>query len=345
MSQTDEVHVKQEHSSGTPFKLSIVIPNHNYEEFIGEAIKSALSVRWPLVEVIVVDDGSTDNSRQAIDGFADQVTAIFQPNGKQRVACNTGFARSTGDIVIFLDSDDMLEPSVAVEIAKVWRPGVSKVQYQMARVDVAGRPTGSVSPVFRPLPSPELIRHWVQTVAAYPSPPGSGNAYSRAFLDRIFPQSDACGDFSDTACITAAPLFGDVVTIAKPLARYRIHSRNDSGTSANDSTFSREVDRAIRSFRYQQGLAQGTEFALPETALFNSLHLLKHRAASLRLTPRTHPLAGDNRRRALGDTFRAWVGFSAMSFRRRSIVSVWLVLTLVAPLPLARRLISLMFRR
>ncbi len=327
------------------FRLSIVITNYNYEEFVGNSIASALSVQWEALEIVVVDDGSTDNSRDVIRGFGDRVTAIFQPNGTQRVACNTGYARSTGDVVMFLDADDMLEPSIATEIAKVWRPGISKIQFQVARMDGAGHLTGSVSPVYDPLPTPDLIRHWSRTTTAYPSPPGSGNAYSRTFLDRIFPIGDACGAAGDSACIAAAPLFGDVVTIAKPLVRYRIHSRNDSNVQQDDRTFSREVDRAIRRFRYQQELGQGLGLVLPDETIFRSLHLLQHRAASLRLTPTLHPLAGDGRGRALGDTLRALAGFSAMSVRRRSILAAWLVLTLTAPLPLSRKLVALKFRR
>lgn len=108
-------------------KFSIIIPNYNYGRFVGKAIESALAVEWPDVEVIVVDDGSTDNSRAIIESFGNSITAIFQPNGTQRVACNTGFAQSSGDAVIFLDSDDVLMPSVALEAAAAWSETVSKI--------------------------------------------------------------------------------------------------------------------------------------------------------------------------------------------------------------------------
>jgi hypothetical protein len=61
-----------------------------------------------------------------------------------------GFGQSTGEIIIFLDSDDLLEPGVMQEIAKVWRPGVSKVQYRMNLIDATGTQLGSAIPQFPP---------------------------------------------------------------------------------------------------------------------------------------------------------------------------------------------------
>ena len=83
-------------------RLSVIIPNYNYSAFIGDAIRSALSLKWENKEIIVVDDGSTDNSRSVIEGFGNSVKAIFQSNQGQVSACNTGYAACTGDLIIFL---------------------------------------------------------------------------------------------------------------------------------------------------------------------------------------------------------------------------------------------------
>lgn len=332
-------------TSEQSFGLSIIITNYNYARFLGDAIRSALNVQWNKVEVIVVDDGSTDESRSVIQEFSEKVKYIYQRNSGQRAACNTGYAKATGDIIIFLDADDMLEPSVAVEIARVWRSGISKVQFQLARMDETGQKTGSISPIYDPLPTPDLIREWSLTTSAYPSPPGSGNAYARSFLDRIFPIGEACGSSGDSACIAAAPLLGDVITIPKPLARYRLHSSNDSNVHQDERSFGREVSRAMLRFSYQQKIGKDLGLMLPDETLFRSLHLLQHRAASLRLTPALHPLAGDSRWRATRDTLQALVSFGAMSLKRRSILAAWLLLTLSMPLPVARRLVALKFRR
>ncbi len=109
--------------------LSVIIPNYNYAEFIADAIESALELDWPDVEIIVVDDGSTDRSRAVIERYAGRVTAIYKANAGQAAACNTGFARSRGDVIVFLDADDRLHPALMLELAKVWHLGVSKVQF------------------------------------------------------------------------------------------------------------------------------------------------------------------------------------------------------------------------
>ena len=131
-------------------KLSVIIANHNYADFVGAAISSALAIDWPDKEVIVIDDASTDNSRRVIDGFSGKVAAYFRPKSHQLGSHIFGFEQSTGDVIIFLDADDLLEPQVMQEVAKVWRPGVSKVQFRMNLIDTAGTQLGTAIPQFPP---------------------------------------------------------------------------------------------------------------------------------------------------------------------------------------------------
>ena len=120
-------------------RLSVVITNYNYEQYLATAIRSALDLRWDDIEVIVVDDGSTDGSRAVIERFGDQVRVLLTENAGQRVAANRGYAMSTGDMVVFLDSDDVLPSDLPSQLARVWSPAVSKVQFQMQRIDERGQ--------------------------------------------------------------------------------------------------------------------------------------------------------------------------------------------------------------
>src|SRR5712692_1029705 len=95
----------------TKIRASIIINNCNYGQFLKAAIDSALSQTYLHKEVIVVDDGSTDNSREIIAGsYGSRIVPVLKENGGQASAFNAGFAVSRGEVVFFLDSDDMLLP-------------------------------------------------------------------------------------------------------------------------------------------------------------------------------------------------------------------------------------------
>ncbi|MFW2513784.1 glycosyltransferase family 2 protein [Demequina sp. SO4-13] len=324
-------------------RLSVVMPNFNYEAFVGAAIDSALAVRWPDVEVVVVDDGSTDGSRDVIESYGTRITAIFQDNAGPRVACNTGFAASTGDVVIFLDSDDVLEPSVAQHIADAWGPGISKVQFPMTRIDRHGNPAGGVFPAFDRVPTPDQIRTWMRATSAYPTPPGSGNAYSREFLERLFPLDGRCGEDTDSSTLAAAPFLGDVVTLSTPLVRYRQHGENRSFLLSDEGRFAQQIDQAYRRHLFALEVS-GSELD-DLRPLFRGRHLLQLRVAHRRLRPHERPIPTDSAWRMFRNALSAPFAPGPEGIAHRVMVSGWSLATLMAPRPLARRLIAARFRQ
>lgn len=90
--------------------VSVVIPNYNHAKYLGDAIASVLNQTFRDFEIIVVDDGSTDNSREVVAQFGDQVQYIWQHNSGLSAARNTGIGRSRGEFIAVLDADDMYEP-------------------------------------------------------------------------------------------------------------------------------------------------------------------------------------------------------------------------------------------
>ena len=98
--------------------VSIVIINKDYGHFVGRAIESALKQTYQPIEVIIVDDGSTDNSLEVINGFAlDKRVKIVQTNGGASVARNEGIKCVQGSYIAFLDSDDYFLPEkIALQI-------------------------------------------------------------------------------------------------------------------------------------------------------------------------------------------------------------------------------------
>ena len=139
-------------------RLSVVVVNYNYENYVGTAIESALALDWDDLEVVVVDDGSTDGSPAVIESYSDRVKVCLTENATQRVAANRGFDMTSGDVVVFLDSDDVLPPELPRRLAEVWTPTTSKVQFQMCRIDESGARIGSPFPPYHRVPAPADIR-------------------------------------------------------------------------------------------------------------------------------------------------------------------------------------------
>jgi hypothetical protein len=208
--------------------VSIVITNYNYADYCGQAIESALAQTYAPVEVIVVDDGSTDGSRSVIAPFeeASRIKAVWRPNGGQAAAMNSGFAASRGEIVMFLDADDVLEPRAAERVVASWSPDLSRVQFPLALIDRAGRPRG-LHPFSHHLEAGDL--HWKLVVgSSFWFAPTSGNAFARTALAPIFPIPEETWRLcADVYAVGLSAAYGPVRTLPEPLARYRVHGRNN----------------------------------------------------------------------------------------------------------------------
>lgn len=100
-------------SDKTQILVSVIIPTYNYSRFLADAIESALSQTYSPIEVVVVDDGSTDDTATLVETrFSERVRYLFQSNQGLSAARNTGIREAGGDFVVFLDADDRLAPSM-----------------------------------------------------------------------------------------------------------------------------------------------------------------------------------------------------------------------------------------
>ncbi len=121
--------------------VSVVIPVHNGARHLAEALASAATQVPPAMEIIVVDDGSTDGSADIAAGFAGPVHVVRQPRSGAGAARNAGLARARGDAVAFLDHDDQWPPgSLAALRAALDGPPPADVVYGRTRLIGAGLP-------------------------------------------------------------------------------------------------------------------------------------------------------------------------------------------------------------
>ncbi|SHH00330.1 glycosyltransferase [Tepidibacter thalassicus] len=92
-------------------KVSVIIPTYNYGEFICDAIDSVLNQTFKDFEIIVVDDGSTDNTKDIIKKYRDKISYYYKTNDGPASARNLGIKKSNGKYICFLDADDIFLPN------------------------------------------------------------------------------------------------------------------------------------------------------------------------------------------------------------------------------------------
>ena len=327
----------------TPY-VSIIINNYNYDRFLSEAIDSALNQTYSNVEVIVVDDGSIDNSREIIANYGDRIIPILQPNGKQAAAFNSGFARSKGDVIIFLDSDDYLFPHTVEQIVLIWKPELAKVHYRLEVVDTVGKSLGYSSPQgTSPLAQGEVWKN-ILDQGGYTSTPTSGNALSRSALEKIFPIPDAYKLTADDYLSYQVPFYGNVGAIEEPLGAYRIHDSNQWALSTvTAAKFQRFVRHDLQNFELVTQKAKEFGYDYPADLDQRSIGRLWSRIISLRLEPKEHPIASDRALNLIYCGIRSLWKYSDFNWQKRTFYSIWFIWVGLLPLPLATPAITWLY--
>lgn len=222
--------------------VSIAINNYNYARFLPEAIESALNQTYPHVEVIVVDDGSTDNSKEIITNYGDKIIPVFKENGGQASAFNAGFAASRGDIICFLDADDLFVPEKAAEIVQALgdRQDAGWCFHFLKWVDADGKPSihkNSQEDASIPQNSHESLIHEYDLRAHIKKgklkdkldnlPSTTGLCFTRSLLQQILPMPEAkrIGLNDGYLEFTAIGLSKGII-LNQELALYRVHGSN-----------------------------------------------------------------------------------------------------------------------
>jgi glycosyltransferase involved in cell wall biosynthesis len=213
--------------------VSIIINNYNYEKYIKEAIDSALNQTYINIEIIVVDDGSKDGSAKIIDSYDKQLKVIYKQNGGQGSCFNVGFEASSGEIIIFLDSDDTLLPHAITKIVDAFSgQNIAKAYAHLLTMDQDSKPTGRMVPNTELEEGSLLQKTLLLGPASHANPPTSGNAWSRSFLNQVLPlPADDYRISADAYLFTLSPLFGNFARIEVPIGYYRIHKRSHTQKS------------------------------------------------------------------------------------------------------------------
>jgi len=127
--------------------ISVVIPAYNYAKFLPQAVDSVLAQNWPAAEIIVVDDGSTDETPEVARRYGQRIRYIRQENAGLSAARNTGIQAATQTFVAFLDADDIWRPNLLEQAMRAFKSlpeSFGIVACQSERIDEAGRPLPAV---------------------------------------------------------------------------------------------------------------------------------------------------------------------------------------------------------
>jgi glycosyltransferase involved in cell wall biosynthesis len=330
--------------------VSVVVNNYNYGRFLREAIDSALNQTYPGTEVVVVDDGSTDDSRQIISGYGDRVTPVLKENGGQASAFNAGFAACQGDVIIFLDADGYLFPQAIERVVAAWGPGVAKVQYRLEVVDAFGINKGFYPPLDVRMESGDVWRTLLEK-ANYQCPPTSGRSFSRAALDKVLPMPEVEWRISADAYLRIqVPFLGQVVSVEQALGAYRIHGGNlwayDRGASQDAvdvNKFRTYVHYDVQEHDLLARKASELGHKVPRNLQLWNYRSVQYRMVLLRLDPKNPLVSSDRRLSLVFWGLRAIWRYSEFSWRGRLVHSTWIVWVGLSPLPMAKLAIAWLF--
>lgn len=326
--------------------VSVIISNYNYAGYVGAAINSALTQSFPNVEVVVVDDGSTDGSHEAIESYQGSVRSLFKDNGGQASAMNAGFDACQGEIVIFLDADDMLHSDIIELVVNAFErdQAAVKVQFRMEEVDVEGRPTGVVIPYTRRRYQSGDLRQYFARYHTYTWPWTSGNAYRTKPLREILPIPEEVFRISaDAYLANTSVMAGPIVSLEEIGCYYRVHGQNNFTTSKinlenvrDQITRFYEGHSYLKKFADEHGLDQ-----FPATAdELRCLDLLVPQIVSCKLDPDNHPVSNDSRLSLLKRAVIGVVGNPEFTRLHQFAQVLWLAAFVCSPQFAARRLMD-----
>ena len=218
--------------------VSVIMAAYNHAAYIAQAITSVLSQSWQDLELIVIDDGSTDRTREVVTGFADPVRYIYQENQGQGGARNTGIAHARGEYISFLDDDDLWLPDYLETVMAVLRPRpeVGALYAVCQVIDSEGNPLPQV--MSRVVPTEEMY----DTLVEGGWFPPLVVTVRKSVMDDVGPLDLSLRGTDDWELWLRVAKKYPFMGISDVVARYRMHG---GGLSANTEHMLADKKKAI----------------------------------------------------------------------------------------------------
>jgi glycosyltransferase involved in cell wall biosynthesis len=266
--------------TAAPARLAVIIPCFNYERYVGRAIESVMLQGRDDVDLLVVDDGSTDASWQVIQDYG-LAKAYRIPNGGPLKACLAAARHTDAEFILVLDADDELKPGSLNRILPLLTPDVAKLQFTLALVDADGRVLGAPAPQLQDFRERDSLIEEIRATGSLTSPPTSGNVFRRDVFELLQDVDYDC--YIDGVTLFAAPFFGEVVSLSDQLGCYRLHGANASGIGVKPDAakIRSEIERFVARLDHLRRILddRGAVHAIPPAT-----ETFFHRERSLYLT-------------------------------------------------------------
>lgn len=205
--------------------VSVIIPAYNGDRFIAETVETVLHQTYQNIEILVVDDGSSDRTRQVLEPYSDRIRYIYQLNQGVAAARNRGLELTHGEFVVFLDQDDICLPDkLALSIACFQEhPQVGMVHSGWRRVDARAQPLADVE-MWHQVPVLDAAG-WLQWMPIL----FSAMMFRRDWLERVGPLDSGYKQACDVDLVQRLVLIGcQTAWVHQITVGYRQHDRNDS---------------------------------------------------------------------------------------------------------------------
>ncbi len=217
-------------------RITVLINAYNYGRYVGEAIESVLAQDFPApeLEILVVDDGSTDNTREVVARYGDSVRYIYKPNGGQASALNVGFQNSRGEILALLDGDDLFLPGKLRRVVEEFdrHPEAGMVCHPYRIWDMHNGAFWD-APGFHAFEG--LVTESLNRVLRYGNFGTCGMALRISAARKLFPIPETLRLYADTYLVIVAAFTGPVVGIDEHLTKYRHHGGNSTAFAHGDA--------------------------------------------------------------------------------------------------------------
>jgi len=226
-------------SQAGPIRVTVLVDTYNYGHFIEQAIDSVLTQDFPReqTEVLVVDDGSADDTADRVRRYGDRVQYFYKPNGGQASALNFGISRARGEIVAFLDGDDYWLPGklqrIGAEFEKHPEAGMVYHNFFYKRDTSPDQlPNSGLAGVSGFLPGNR------KSLLSYDLLPTATLAFRRNVLQRLLPIPENLIVQADAHLSACVVFLAPIVYVDEPLTVYRVHEGNLWNWAGNTPTSS-----------------------------------------------------------------------------------------------------------